>query len=103
MEHDYKTAILRGTVTGVIVSAIVLAFLFTFGGNLASNQEDLKKIISKHTEQEDIRFAQISNQLTQATNERAAIVNNQTMILASQETLTARIIEMRTIREQRGR
>jgi hypothetical protein len=103
MEHDYKTAILRGTVTGVIVSAIVMAFLFTFGGNLASNQEDLKKIISEHTKQEDIRFLQIINRLDQAANERAQITNNQMIILASQETLTARIIEMRTIREQHAK
>ena len=96
MERDGKTSIIQGVVTGVILGLMVIMFLYVYGNKVIAAQNEVNKIISDHTKQEDLRFGQIVNRLDQGVNERSEIMNNQKLILASQETLTARIIEMRT-------
>lgn len=100
MEREGKTSILQGVVVGVVLGAMVIFFLSVYGAKMLAEQTAIKGIIDSHTKQEDIRFSQIVNRLDQGVNERAEIMNNQALILASQETLTARVIEMRTM--QRG-
>jgi hypothetical protein len=103
MTNDTQLAVLRGIVTGIIISFFVIVFLSVFGAQVYDAHVKLETIVSKHTQQEDLRFQQITNELVNirqqfvaGENGRQRLENNQGLILASQETLTARIIEMRS-------